>query len=243
MKDGSQAPDAPRFPPLLHGLASGPADPFAVALARARHGVDPGLLVWSLTEERLRTALVLTPEEGLDRAVAALPACMVGLRDALGVLAPAETAVQFDWAGTLRINGAVAGGVRAAASMPVRGDVPRWMAVGWDLRLRLPPGAEGGRTPEATALIEEGCGEVAPVDLLEAYARHALHWLNRLEERGGRAALGADWAGLLWGRGETARALDGGAGTFLGVDEDYAMLLKAPSGIRRIPLTAVVERA
>jgi hypothetical protein len=244
--DGSDRAGRPSFPPLITGLASGPADPFAVALARARHGVDAGLLVWSLTPSRLRTALVLAPEEPLERAVAALPACLTGLRDALGVLAPPETAVHLSWRGALRVNGGEVGTSRITASMPSTGPVPRWMVVGWTLRLRMAEHREPGHTPASTALFEEGCGEVAPVALLEAYARHALHWLSQLDEPGGRVALGREWQGVLWDRGGEVEEERGGIparGTFLGVDDNFGMLLKGRDRTRSIPLTTLVEAA
>lgn len=240
------APGAPRFPPRLKGLAAGPADPAAIACAEARRGCDAGLVVWSRTEERLRCALVLAPEEPISRAAAALPACMTGLQNALGVLAPPETAVHLGWSGSVRLNGGHVGGFRLLAPRGEVAAVPAWLVVAWELTLRLPDSLEPGQTPDWTALDQEGCGEIPAADLLEAYARHALHWLSQLEEPGGRGMLGREWKGLAWKLGqEVTLPLEGGraSGIFLGVDEDFGMLLRSESGTRLVPLAALVEEA
>lgn len=90
---------APQFPPLIKGMAAGPANPLTIATAEAQRGTDAGLLVWSLTDDRMRAALVLAPETPLSHAASALVACGVGLQNALGVLVPPETAVHLEWAG------------------------------------------------------------------------------------------------------------------------------------------------
>ncbi|HCB53357.1 MAG TPA: hypothetical protein DEP41_05900, partial [Rhodobacter sp.] len=59
----------PRFPPLLHGLATGPTNPFTVACDQAKEGVDAGLLTWSVGFDRMRAALVLAPETALEVAM------------------------------------------------------------------------------------------------------------------------------------------------------------------------------
>ena len=82
----------PSFPPLLKGMAAGPANPFKIACDQARRGVDAGLVAWSAGEDRMRAALVLAPDEPLEAAMAAYIASGVGMQNALGAHAPAETA-------------------------------------------------------------------------------------------------------------------------------------------------------
>lgn len=236
---------APIFPPLMTGLAAGPANPFAIACDQARRGVDAGLLTWSLSDERLRAALVLAPEVMLDRAMAGVVACAVGLQNALGALAPPETAVHLDWPGGVRLNGAHCGAFHVACETRDPGAVPGWLVVALDLTLRLPPEWEPGEHPDRTALDQEGCTEIDPVDLLEAWARHSLLWLSTLEEEKGRTDLAREWQGLAWNLGGAVTiAMDGTrlAGTFLGADEHFGMLLKTPEGqTRLIPLSHMIE--
>ena len=105
----------------------------------------------------------------------------------------------------------------------------------------LPLTDQPGSTPEQTALSEEGCAEVGPVTLLESWARHTLVWINRWEDEGPRP-LHAEWRGLAWNMGEQITQGDL-TGTWLGVDEDFGMLLRDGGTTHLIPLTTVLEAA
>lgn len=235
---------APSFPPLLKGLATGPANPFTVAIAEAERGVDSGLLTWSLSPERLRAAIVLVPEMPLEQAMAAFCACGVGLQNAMGAHAPPETAVHLDWTGGIRLNGGHAGGLRIAASSRDPAVEPAWMVVGLELTLRLPDTLEPGETPDWTALSQEGCAEIDPLLLLEAWSRHSMLWLMGLDDQEGRAKLHREWEGLAWMRGqEISLPMDGThiSGLFLGVDENFGMLLKLGEKTHLIRLSKLLE--
>lgn len=227
------------FPPLLWGeAAQGPA--FEHACMRATLGCDAGLVAYRLGRDRLEAALVTAPEVPLRTAMALLPICGIGFQNALGALGPAEVAVHLDWDGGLRINGARCGGFRVMAATRDPEARPDWLVVGLGLPL-WPETDETGLTPDQTALYAEGCAEVQPPALVEAWARHTLHWLTRWETEGGRP-VHAEWRGLAHGLGEdTSR--DGHQGTFLGVDEDFGMLLREGDATHLIPLTTLLEAA
>ncbi len=237
----------PQFPPLLKGLAAGPANPVTIACKEARRGIDAGLLPWSVTDSRLRAALVLAPEEPLETAMAAFVACGVALQNALGVSAPPETGVHFEWTGGIRVNGGHAGGLHVYGSTDDPAAVPDWLVVAFELFLRQEAGEglEPGQTPDWTSLLEEGCGELDALELLEGWARHSLYWLNGLETEEGRKALYREWEGLVWHMGENVSVplkRDRLEGRFLGVDENFGMILKRPDGDSRlIPLTEILE--
>lgn len=234
----------PTFPPLLKGLATGPANPFTVAAREAQRGVDAGLLTWSLSPERLRAAIVLAPEVPLEPAMAAFCACAVGLQNALGTHAPPETAVHLDWTGGIRMNGGHIGGLHVAASTHDPAAEPDWMVVGLELTLALPDNLEPGETPEWTSLEQEGCGAIEPALILEAWSRHSMLWLNALDDAKGRADLHRAWHGLAWKMGgDISLPLDGThhTGTFLGVDENFGMLLKLGQKTHLIPLSKLLE--
>lgn len=238
---------APQFPPLIKGMAAGPANPLTIASAEAQRGTDAGLLVWSLTEERLRAALVLAPETPLSHAASGLVACGVALQNALGVLVPPETAVHLEWSGGLRMNGGHLGGMRLYSSTSDPDSIPDWMIVSLELSLTLPDKSalEPGETPDWTALDQEGGGEIDALDVLEGWSKHALVWLNELDSPNGLAALYREWKGLVWHLGQdTAVTLPGTriGGRFLGVDENFGMLLKSGDETRLIPLTTLAER-
>lgn len=229
----------PTFPPLMFGQAvTGGTDPFEKACAMAALGCDAGLIVHNITADRLAAALVMAPEVPLEQAMAMLPACGVGFQNALGALAPPEVAVHLEWAGGIRINGAACGRLRAMAGGDDPGAEPGWLVVGLELPL-MQMGDTPGDRPDQTALYEEGCADVDAVGLLESWARHTLVWITRWEEDGPRA-LHAEWRGLAHDMGE-AVTQNGMTGTFLGVDENFGMLLRDGAQTHFIPLSSVLE--
>ena len=169
------------------------------------------------------------------------PACGLGLRDALGALGPPEMAVRLDWGGGLRIEGARCGRIRAASSAARPEAVPDWLVIGVEVPWRLDL-ADPGLAPDRTALMEEGCGELTPVRLLESWSRHMLGWIHRWEEEGA-APLHAEWSGLLTGLGGPVTPAEGApvAGAFLGLDERFGMILRTGQGTRAVPLASRLE--
>lgn len=236
----------PQFPPLLRGLAAGPANPISIAQEQARAGIDAGLIVWSQTESRLRAALVLAPDAPLLQATAGFVACTLAAQNALGIMAPPETSVLLEWGGAIRMNGARVGHLQLLASDTNPETIPHWMIVALEVSLAPISGTEPGKTPEITTLYEEGCADLDPILLLEAWARHSLLWLNTLEAPNGRADLHREWAGLAADLGKKTRVDMPGArlhGVFLGVDENFAMLLKTDrDDTRLLPLSALIAK-
>lgn len=222
---------APSFPPLLSGQPAEGGDPFAEAQVLAAAGCDAGLILHRVTPERLSAALVLAPEVPLARAMAMLPVAGIGLQNALGALAPPEVGVHLTWEGAVLVNGGRAGRLRAAAETADPAAVPDWLVIGIELDFVL--GAERpGDHPDRTALYEEGCGELMPLPLLEAWARHMLVWLHRWEEEGNRP-VHAEWRGLL---DDLARDPD-----FTGLDEAFGKLETRGDQVRLVPLTALLQ--
>ena len=235
----SEAAPALSFPPLMSGEAvTGPEDPFETACKRAVLGCDAGLVVYNLAHDTLRAALVFAPEVPLSHAMAMLPTCGVGFQNALGALAPPEVAVHLDWGGAIRINGARCGRLRAASSTSDPAEEPDWLVIGLELPL-WPKDEDGGAAPEDTALYAEGCADVEAPALVESWARHCLHWITRWEEDGSKP-LHEEWRGLAHGIGEETRQNDL-SGTFLGIDEDFGMLLRDGDTTHLIPLTTLLE--
>jgi len=238
-----EAPMPATFPPLFTGEAvSGSTDPFTKACTKAMIGCDAGLLVHSITPDHIRAAIVFAPETSLEEAMSAFIACGVGLQNAMGALAPPEVGVHLGWQGEIYVNGGRAGRLRMAASGNDPAQEPDWLVVGLELDL-LPQGdGETGERPNDTCLMMEGCGDISPIRLLEAWSRHTLVWLNEIETDGIRS-LHEQWRGLAKGMGEDIALTVAGApsGTFVGVDEQFGMLLRRGDETRLIPLTACLE--
>jgi len=230
---------APSFPPLFSGLeVEGQIDPFDKACVEAARGCDAGLVVFNLGANKLRAALVFAPDVVLADAMAIMPLCGVGFQNALGALAPPEVAVHLDWAGGLRVNGASCGRLRVASSEVDPTAEPDWLVVGLELPL-WPESDDPGTMPDQTTLYAEGCIDVNAAELLESWVKHTLVGINTwLDE--GVAPLHKEWRGLAHGIGEDAE-MNGQAGTFLGVDEQFGMLLRDADTTHLVPLTHLLE--
>jgi biotin-(acetyl-CoA carboxylase) ligase len=226
------------FPPLMWGEEVS-EDAMGHAARRATLGCDAGLVAYVLGPSELEAALVLTPEVPLTEAMVMLPLCGVGFQNALGALAPPEVAVHLDWAGGIHVNGARCGQLNAMASGDDPDAVPDWLVIG--VRIPLMPARDDmGVVPDETALYAEGCADVQPPRLAEAFARHTLNWITRWESDGARV-LHSEWRGLAHGIGEPL-TFQGRTGTFLGVDENFGMLLRDDAGdTALVPLTRLLE--
>ncbi|WP_120502233.1 biotin/lipoate--protein ligase family protein [Roseovarius sp. EL26] len=230
-----------RFPPLMSGqLVEAGIEPFEKACTMAAQGCDPGLVIYHVAANRLAAALVMAPEVPLEQAMAMLPACGVGFQNALGALAPPEVAVHLEWSGGLRINGATCGRLRAAAGDTDPALEPDWLVIGLELPL-MQMGESPGDTPDQTALYNEGCADIDATTLLESWARHTLNWITRWEDDGNRA-LHAEWCGLAQGIDQET-SQNGLSGTFIGVDENFGMLLREDETTHLIPLSKILEHS
>ncbi len=227
--------DPPQLPPLFSGeQVPRHTDPFREAVRRAITGIDSGSIFYSEAVDRLTAALVLAPETRLQEAIQAVYVVQVGLAESLTALAPAEVQVSFQWPDRFKINGADCGGVRFVADVSDPRAHPKWLVIGIEVHFlpiydelsmndELPMNAEPGANPNSTCLYEEGCGEIAPMTLLESWSRHTLLWLTYYMDSGFERVLNqwrprCDSVGSLV---EQPRP-----GLFVGLDEQGRMLLR-----------------
>lgn len=228
------------LPPLFEEM---PVDaktcPYTKACAMATLGCDSGTLVHCITKDRLRAAIVFAPEIPLARAMAVYAACGAGFQNAFGALAPPEIALDLTWGGDILVNGAKAGRLRVAASTDDPQAQPDWLVVGVEVQLIHQDTDDPGLQPDMTCLYEEGCAEMSAIALLEGWARHTLVWVNGLTD-GDIAPLHAEWRGFLYGIGEDVEA-PGASGKFMGLDEDFGMLIRAGEETTLIPLSDLLK--
>ncbi|PTW60847.1 biotin-(acetyl-CoA carboxylase) ligase [Breoghania corrubedonensis] len=223
----------PDLPPLMsgHKVASSQV-PFAEACRGAQAGrFGAGDLVWSDDPARLDVALVLEPEVAPSRAREMLLVAMVAAGDAIGALVPPEVALTWDWPASLFANdGGIGGaGLRLCESLDADG-APDWMVIGLTVALRPAPRAgEPGLDPDRTTLYDEGCGEIATSDLIAAFARHLMTWIDTWQQDG-LARVGEAWLFRMRTRdqGEVTVAHEGAAlrGRVRGLDEHGRLLLE-----------------
>jgi len=216
--------ERPLFAPLFRPFAVTPElDPFERCLSVAADGAEPGTLLWSIGQEACECAVVLAPEQGLEASMPIVLVTALGLGDALGSLIPPVVAVTFGWPDRIEVNGGLVGGVRMAhAEVPSPDAVPDWLVVGFAIAMhgRWAEG-EPGDDLRRTTLADEGCGDVQTVDLLEAFSRHFLGWINRWQEEGVQPVQQA-WLARATGLGTTIALELGGEryeGTFEGLTE------------------------
>jgi BirA family biotin operon repressor/biotin-[acetyl-CoA-carboxylase] ligase len=231
--------EPPQFPPLMRGQgAATGADPFELAIKQAVQGADPGLVVWSQDQTAIRAALVLAPEMPLARAMGAVLAVELGFADALGALAPPEVAVHIVWPDRFKVNAALCGQVRAAASTTDPQAEPGWLVLGLDVPVLPDDASEPGLNPDRTNLYEEGCGDLDPHRVIESWSRHTMGWLHRLLDEG-VAPLHAAWRAKCDTLGKPVDSPH--PGRFAGLDEDAGMLLELEDGkMTVIPLSEML---
>jgi biotin-(acetyl-CoA carboxylase) ligase len=228
----------PEFPPLMQGIHAAGSDPFEAACSEAIQGCDAGTIIYDITPEQLRAAIIFAPEVSLAHASAMLPLTGVAIQNALGALGPAELPVHLQWDGPIRVNGAVCGYLHGATDTLDSTAIPGWLVTGFALTFTR-PGVSGGETPDETDLVSEGCGDLSPIQFLESWSRHLLNWINRWEEDG-MAPLHREYAGLVHGMGQDIHVL-GQNGHFLGLDEHLGLLLRGDGQTKVLPISDLLE--
>jgi BirA family biotin operon repressor/biotin-[acetyl-CoA-carboxylase] ligase len=237
----------PTFPPLFRPFAVTPdVDPFERCRGVAAEGAEAGTLLWSIGQEACECAVVLAPEQSLEASLPIVLVCSLGLGDALGALVPPVVAVHFGWPDRVELNGAVVGGIRmSVAEVPSPNVIPDWLVIGFGIALQGRwPEREPGHDLKRTTLADEGCGEVTSVDLLEAFSRHFLAWLNRWQEDGVRPVQQA-WLARATGLGRmvelelSERRI---SGTFSGLTESGGMRLVKDGVTQTLPLDEAMRR-
>ena len=165
------------------------ADAFDTACQAARDGAEDGFMLMVDRQDRCEAALVLRPLDPIQPALTLAYVGLLGLHDGLAAVAPAETPAGIGWPDRLLVNAACVGGIRLEHGPLVEKegmiDVPDWLVLGITVQMAANrdddmPGTE----LDYTDLHEEGCGEVSVPQLVEAFARHLLHWLDRWQEEG-----------------------------------------------------------
>ena len=173
------------LPPPFRPLALREAgDAFLYACAHAAE-LGAGTLVHVGRFDLAEFAVVLEPDEPLARARRTLYAGLTALGDTLAALAPPEKPIAFDWPDAVSVDGGLIGGGRLGWPEGTSAwAVPDWLVFAGMIRARMADGTEPGRHPAATALDEEGFGDVSPEQVVEGFARHFLAATEQWREAG-----------------------------------------------------------
>jgi biotin-(acetyl-CoA carboxylase) ligase len=167
-------------------------DAFAHACANAAE-LGAGTLVFVGRFDLAEFAVVLEPDEPLASARVAFYAGMVALGDALAAAAPPQKSIAIEWPDAVYVDRGLIGGGRLG--WPDRADehvAPDWLVFGAAIRTVSMSGEDSGLHPLASALEEEGFGDVSSEHLVEGFARHLMVAIDRWQE-GGFAPLAKEY--------------------------------------------------
>ncbi|MGI9490048.1 MAG: biotin/lipoate--protein ligase family protein [Geminicoccaceae bacterium] len=236
--------ERPQFPPAFRPYAiTADLDPFDRAVEMAKEGVDAGTLLWSARQDVFECAIVLAPESSLETSMPVVLAASLGLGDALGALIPPVIAVTFGWPDRVEMNGGIVGKIRLIiAETPNPTVVPDWLVIGFNLANagHWREGGHGGQ--HVTTLTEEGC-QIDLLDLLEAFSRHFLAWINRWQGDGVQPVQQA-WMSRTQEVGKSVK-IDLGdqirEGTFKGLNEQCGLELVDQGRHHVIPLDMAIR--
>jgi biotin-(acetyl-CoA carboxylase) ligase len=215
-------------PPLFRPLVLREVgDAFAYATANAGR-LGAGALVYVGRCNLAEFAVVLEPEQPLPTARVAFYVGMVALADALAALAPPEKPITFDWPDAIRIDGGLVGGGRLGWPPGTREDaVPDWLVFGAAIRIASLSEEGPGVFPLATALQDEGFGEIGAERFIETFTRHLMAAIDRWQD-GGFSPLAGEYAARV--EKSAGIEIDGnGDAHFRRVRRSLAAALKQPA--------------
>ncbi|OFX11138.1 MAG: biotin--[acetyl-CoA-carboxylase] ligase [Alphaproteobacteria bacterium RIFOXYD12_FULL_60_8] len=221
------------------------------AIRLARSGAPEGLTVWAQAqtagrgsrgrswdspEGNLFASVVLRPEEPLRQAGQIALLAAVALAEGVESLCP-DLAVRCKWPNDLLLGGRKLGGLLVEGG----GEGVPWLVLGFGLNVTLAPKKDDLRR-SAVSLMESGCAATVP-NVLAAGLRRLEAWL-KLWRRAGFAPVRQAWMDRAWGLDAPTvvrYANETLQGTFAGLDEDGALLLRYTSGHTRRILGGDVE--
>jgi hypothetical protein len=177
------APDLDLPPPFTLVTLREVGDAFSHAVSIAPEA-GAGTLVHVGRFDLAEFAVVLEPDEPLRTARRAIYAGMVALADALAAHAPPEKAIEFEWPGSVWVDGGLVGGGKLAWPEGAAEDDPTpWLVFGAMIRTVSLTG-EPGLKPLVAALEDEGFDEANSGWLVEGFARHLMVAFDAWAESG-----------------------------------------------------------
>jgi BirA family biotin operon repressor/biotin-[acetyl-CoA-carboxylase] ligase len=234
--------------PPLYELASYDTVDSVVDEAKrlAKQGAEEGTLVWARQQTaghgrrgrpwlslpgNLYCAVVLRPEEAAARAVQVSYVAAVSLAAAISNLAPPLIEVRYRWPNDVLLYDAKVAGIWLEAA-PVANDHYEWLVLGTAANVESAP---SDLEPPATSVWLEGASEITVSELLAAFTRHFLSWINRWADEGFKPIHRA-WSIRPHGLGQPLTLELGSErlhGTFVELDEQGACHMDLGNGQNR----------
>ena len=240
--------NAPNLPPIYRP-ASIPSDAVAraEAIAAAKNGTDPATLFWTDRGDRAQCAVVLAPQQALRLAAQITVVGMTALGDALGATLPPHMVVGYLPTGTVLLNDAKVGTLDVIVPTDCSDDgIPEWLVVAIDIGIgRFAEGSEEAADLGITTFEDEGCMGIGADEVVGAFARYLLTWIDRWQ-KDGFAPARTSWSHRGPKIGQEIELAIGEsviAGRFGGLSDNGNVLIDSDNGAQSIPATALAERA
>jgi BirA family transcriptional regulator, biotin operon repressor / biotin---[acetyl-CoA-carboxylase] ligase len=217
----------------------------AIRLAEA--GAEDGTLVWARQQTKgrgrmgrdfvsprgnLYLSLVLRPDCDIATAAQLSFVAALAVGDGIGSVAPAMLEITYKWPNDVLLNERKVSGILLETKTAPGGGID-WLVLGVGINVASYP--EDTEFP-ATGLHFEGTPKsVTEVDVLQAFSRHLLTWINRWLDDG-FAPVRQAWLSHAHGKGEEIQVRlpkETLSGTFADVDEGGMLLLDVPGAGRR----------
>ncbi len=235
---------SPRLPPPYRLLTLDPDTELgSEARLVARDGADDGTLLWVPAAEALDCALILHPEDAVERELLVMYVAMLGMTEALGIVMPPMTEVTYTWPNQIDANFARVGAIEI--DLPpefVAGSVPDWLILYVKVAIGPLPPETWVEKAGVTSLRDEVLADHTPSDLLETFARHFLSWSYRWHDDG-FDPVRAMWLIHAPSLGKEIDIDVAGVqlrGVFSTIDDDGALVLESDGTTRRVELRGVL---
>jgi BirA family transcriptional regulator, biotin operon repressor / biotin---[acetyl-CoA-carboxylase] ligase len=219
----------------------------AIRLAEA--GAEDGTLVWAREQTKgrgrmgrefvsprgnLYLSLVLRPDCDIAAAAQLSFVAALAVGDGIGSVVPAMLEITYKWPNDVLLNERKVSGILLESKTAPGGGID-WLVLGVGINVASYP--EDTEFP-ATSLHFEGTPRsVTEVEVLQAFSRHLLTWINRWLDDG-FAPVRQKWLSHAHGKGEIIEVRlpkETLSGTFADMDKDGVLLLDVPgAGQRRI---------
>lgn len=212
-----------------------------------KEGAEDGTLVWALEQRQgrgrhgrtwasprgnLYLSLVLRPECDVSSASQLGFVAATALREAIGAVVPPLVEVTVKWPNDVLVNDRKVAGLLLETVLDGDNELEA-LILGMGVNIDSFP--EDTDFP-ATSLCYEGASlALEPADLLEAFARHFLAWVNRWLDDG-FAPVRKAWLSHATGKDESIEVrlpTQTLRGTFRDIDAAGALVLEEPDGGRR----------
>ena len=235
----------PRLPPVYRLVAmDSVSSTMDEARRLAQEGAEDGTLVWAREQTggrgrrgrewssprgNLYLTLILRPMCAPREAAQLGFVAGLGLVDALGSVIPPMIEVHLKWPNDVLLNDRKAAGLLLEMATTEAGEID-FLLLGLGCNVKTFP--QETEFPATSIHFEGAPPSLCEVDVLEAFSRHFLTWVNRWLEDG-FAQIRQTWLRHAWHLGEEIEVRVGEdelKGVFRDLDADGALLLTTPNG-------------